>query len=185
MTTLGKVPKYKVEMVRLFHWVAWAVCLVPLCNGLLEEEIVSFGPRSTADSALSIVDSPIICAKDDFIGIHIAAHTLAADFQQITGRERSVVNFTSHGNLTSVATAIIIGSLNSSLVQTLVANHIIDVSEIRGKWETFKTTVVDKPLPGVARALVIVGSDKRGTIFGVYTLAEQSGQSPYGANEIS
>jgi len=38
--------------------------------------------------------------------------------------------------------------------------------------------VVEKPFPGVSRALVIAGSDKRGTIYGIHTLAEQSGQSP-------
>src|ERR1051326_4832968 len=35
------------------------------------------------------------------------------------------------------------------------------------------------PLPGIDRALVIAGSDKRGTIYGVYDLSEQIGVSPW------
>lgn len=40
------------------------------------------------------------------------------------------------------------------------------------------TSIVNKPMGGVERALVIVGSDKRGTIFGIYTLSEKIGVSP-------
>jgi len=39
--------------------------------------------------------------------------------------------------------------------------------------------VVPKPFPGVANALVIAGSDKRGTIFGVYDVSEQIGVFPW------
>lgn len=171
-------------MVRFFafHLAAWVVYnLASQCHGLLEEEIVSFGPGDAASTALNIVDCPILCAKDDYIGVHIAARSLAADLEEITGKARGILNFTD-SNVTTTSpldSAIIVGSINSSLVQSLVSKKIIDISDIQGKWETFQTTVVDNPLPGVARALAIVGSDKRGTIFGVYTLAEQSGQSPY------
>jgi hypothetical protein len=50
---------------------------------------------------------------------------------------------------------------------------------VRGKWEVFKTAIIEAPMAGLPKALVIVGSDKRGTIYGIHTLAEQSGQSPY------
>jgi len=167
--------------MRLLYLAAWAaVHLVSRCHGLLEEDIVSTSPGNLAGGALSIADSPILCAKDDYVGVHIAARNLAVDLEQITGKARTLVNFTSNAPVAlSHASAIIIGSVNSSLIQRLVADKRVDVSDIRGKWETFKTVVVDTPIPGVARGLVIVGSDKRGTIFGVYTLAEQSGQSPY------
>jgi hypothetical protein len=38
---------------------------------------------------------------------------------------------------------------------------------------------VEQPLPGVARALVIAGSDKRGTIYGIYEVSQQIGVSPW------
>jgi hypothetical protein len=39
--------------------------------------------------------------------------------------------------------------------------------------------VVKDPLPGVEQALVIAGSDRRGTIFGIYQLSEMLGVSPW------
>ncbi len=49
---------------------------------------------------------------------------------------------------------------------------------IAGRWETFLIQVVEQPLPGVGQALVIAGSDKRGTIYGMYDLSGQIGVSP-------
>lgn len=144
---------------------------------LLEEKIVAF---STDNGSLPIHDAVIIHDGGDPTGIHIAARALVQDFEEITGsRPRNITwaGDDSIGNGTST-NAIIIGTTDSDLIGTLVENDDIDVSEIEGKWETFKTTVVRGPLPGVDRALVIVGSDMRGTAFGVYTLAEQCGQSP-------
>jgi hypothetical protein len=50
---------------------------------------------------------------------------------------------------------------------------------IHGKWESYITHVVDNPLPGVDRALVIAGSDMRGTIYGLYDVSEAMGVSPW------
>lgn len=63
-------------------------------------------------------------------------------------------------------------------MQWLVKKNHLNISDIQGKWEAFKTSVVRNPLPGVKDGLVIAGSDKRGAMFGVYTLAQQCGQSP-------
>ena len=52
-------------------------------------------------------------------------------------------------------------------------------AQIRDRWESSVIQVVARPLPGVERALVIAGSDKRGTIFGVYDVSEQIGVSPW------
>jgi len=53
------------------------------------------------------------------------------------------------------------------------------VTAIAGKWESFLIQVVPKPLPGVASALIIAGSDKRGTIYGIYDFSDQIGVSPW------
>ena len=61
----------------------------------------------------------------------------------------------------------------------MVKNHKIDVSDIENKWESTLTEVVENPFPGVQKALVIVGSDKRGTIFGLFDLSRKIGVSPW------
>ena len=55
---------------------------------------------------------------------------------------------------------------------------IINLNLIRGKWEVYSFQVVDNPIADVAHALIIAGSDKRGTIYGLYHLSELIGVSP-------
>ncbi|KAH7118541.1 hypothetical protein B0J13DRAFT_629667 [Dactylonectria estremocensis] len=67
---------------------------------------------------------------------------------------------------------IIAATADSPSVHRLEKKGKIEVEGIYGKWEAFKTALVKKPLP--EHGLVIIGSDKRGTMFGVYTLPEQN-----------
>ncbi|MFD1539902.1 hypothetical protein [Nonomuraea guangzhouensis] len=61
---------------------------------------------------------------------------------------------------------VLVGTIGrSALIDGLVTAGKLDVAAIRGKWETSLQQVVENPMAGVSRALVIVGSDQRGTIF--------------------
>ncbi|PVM89024.1 glycosyl hydrolase 115 family protein [Caulobacter radicis] len=78
------------------------------------------------------------------------------------------------------APVVIVGTLGrSAQIDALVAAGKLDVSALKGRWEGFVQQVVEHPRPGVARALVIAGADKRGTIFGAYDLSERAGVSPW------
>jgi hypothetical protein len=124
-----------------------------------------------ADSAASIyVDAR------DWPGVLRAARDLANDIKDITGKTPNVIS----GSEVNTRTAIIIGTVGKSqLIDRLVAAGKIDVAALQGKWESSFTEVVPNPLPGVDAALVICGSDKRGSIYGIYDLSEESGQSPW------
>ncbi|KAL2024908.1 hypothetical protein VTK56DRAFT_3607 [Thermocarpiscus australiensis] len=77
-------------------------------------------------------------------------------------------------------TVIIAGTIgHSTVIDKLISSKAIDVSEIKGKWESFTSQVVDHPVPGCPKALVIAGSDPRGTIYGIYDISEQIGVSPW------
>ena len=65
------------------------------------------------------------------------------------------------------------------LIDGLVKAGKIKTDTIAGKWESFIIATVAQPLPGVDQALVIAGSDKRGTIYGIYEISEQIGVSPW------
>lgn len=147
------------------------------CEALLLESLVTFS--STNDSTLEITTADVIYSGDDPVGVRLAAEALVNDFEQITGQERRLLKWDELSSNSTLSSAIIIGSIESDLIQSLVDEELLDVSELEDKWESFTTAIVDNPLPQVDRALVIAGSDKRGAIFGVYTLTEQSGQSPY------
>ena len=75
---------------------------------------------------------------------------------------------------------IIIGTVGSSeLIDGMVSSGKLNVDDIRGEWERFIVQTVKRPVPGVKEALVIAGSDKRGTAYGVFTLSEEMGVSPW------
>jgi hypothetical protein len=152
-----------------------AVCAFSKSHALLEEHFVGFEPE---DQSLNVAGATILADADDFTGVHIALRTLVDDFEQITGIRPALKNATANSTSSASEAHIIVGSVGSTLVRQLSAERRLDVSDVEGRWEVFKTAVIDNPIAGVERALVIVGSDKRGTIFGIHTLAEQSGQSP-------
>ncbi|KAB5578761.1 hypothetical protein GE09DRAFT_560311 [Coniochaeta sp. 2T2.1] len=75
---------------------------------------------------------------------------------------------------------VIAGTIgHSTIIDNLIASNAIDVSAIKGKWESFTSQLVKDPAPGTPQALVIAGSDPRGTIFGIYDVSEQIGVSPW------
>ncbi|HZR20392.1 MAG TPA: glycosyl hydrolase 115 family protein [Verrucomicrobiae bacterium] len=118
--------------------------------------------------------APIYVANDDWPGVVRAARDFQADLARVTGLTPPWLPSPTGSNLVLVGT---IGK--SSLMADLIRRHKIDVADLSGKWEASLIQVVNDPLPGVARALVVAGSDKRGTIYGLYTLSEQMGVSPW------
>src|SRR6187401_1382193 len=98
----------------------------------------------------------------DWPGVVRAVGDLQADIERVTSRKPLV---TTDGK--SVARSmVLIGTVGKSpLIDQLIRTKKIDASSIAGKWESFFIQTVSDPLPGVSSALVIAGSDKRGTIF--------------------
>ncbi|MGQ1946287.1 glycosyl hydrolase 115 family protein [Geofilum sp. OHC36d9] len=75
---------------------------------------------------------------------------------------------------------IIIGTIGKNkLIDQLIAEKKLDVADIKGQWERYTIQTFDKPFKGVKKALVIAGSDKRGTAYGVFTVSEKIGVSPW------
>jgi len=134
-----------------------------------------FVAHEPADGATSLVNAPIIVDGEDFGGIQLAATTLTKDIAQVTGEQEPSID----SERTASPCVIIVGSVQrSTFIQGLASSGRIDVSAVEGKWETWCTVLVDAPWDGCAKALVICGSDKRGTIFGIYSMSEQIGVSP-------
>jgi hypothetical protein len=121
--------------------------------------------------------TPLVVDAEDWPGVTRAVGDLAEDMKRVTTRQ-PVVRHDASG-LRGVD-VVLIGTIGkSSIVDALIRQHKLDVTGVVGKWESAVTTIVDRPMAGVSRALVIAGSDKRGTIFGVYDLSEQMGVSPW------
>ncbi len=114
-------------------------------------------------------------AADD-VAVRRAAGDLQADIERVSGVRPTLTNKTAGLS----RTAVLIGTIgHSPVIDKLVASGRLDVSEVSGRWEASVTQIVDAPIPGVDRALVIAGSDRRGTIYGGYDLSERIGVSPW------
>ncbi|MEO8403690.1 MAG: glycosyl hydrolase 115 family protein [Chitinophagaceae bacterium] len=106
----------------------------------------------------------------------IAANAFSKDLRSITGIETSVN--TGKNFLTDYA--IVIGTIgHSPMVDSIIKANKINVQSIRGQWERFIIRVIDQPSKKVKSILVIAGSDRRGTAFGVFELSRKMGVSPF------
>jgi hypothetical protein len=116
----------------------------------------------------------IVVDPADAAVVRHAAGDLAADIQTVTAQQPTV------SAAPAGKTAILVGTLgHSQVIDRIVAAKKVDVSRLTGAWESFVIASVDRPLPGVDKALVVIGSDRRGTAFGVYEVAQAMGVSPW------
>ncbi len=120
--------------------------------------------------------STILLSADEWQGVQLAASDLSSDIENVTGLRPTLANSSDQ----TPSHPIIVGTLGkSALIERVVNTTGLNVSSIEGQWESFMTAIVDHPIPGVDTAYVIVGSDKRGTIYALYEHSEQIGVSPW------
>lgn len=118
----------------------------------------------------------IIVSIDDFKVTQIAADLFAEDVERVSGKKPKVT----HPGAARSHNAVIIGTLGKSpLIDEIVQGGKMDLSVIRGKWESFVITTVKNPISNIQNALVVAGSDRRGTAFGVFELSQMLGVSPW------
>ena len=81
----------------------------------------------------------------------------------------------------SADSAIIIGTIDDSAIikKLMDEGKLEEAKQIKGVWEGYVIKQVKNAIPGVDNALVIAGSNARGTIYGIYTVSESIGVSPY------
>jgi len=142
----------------------------------LAQNIVSSKARAGSFALVSPQElSPLWYDNQDFEGVKRALGDLQKDIESVTSRKPLLT-----GEQPKAKMAVIVGTLGrNSAIDKLVNDKKLSVSDLQGKWESFVITTVADPAPGIDQALVIVGSDKRGTIYGIYELSEQLGVSPW------
>ncbi len=117
---------------------------------------------------------PIYVDSLDLNTVRKAASWLQRDIELVSGRKPDLLH------APAAPCLIIIGSLeHSALIRQLAGTKKINTDSLAGQWEAYQIQVVDAPLPGVEKALVIAGSDRRGTAYGVFDLSQMLGVSPW------
>ncbi|MFI8378180.1 glycosyl hydrolase 115 family protein [Leeuwenhoekiella sp. NPDC079379] len=133
--------------------------------------------NSTAQTSFKLVDSKertsLRIDKKEPKVVHIAAEMLNNDVFKITGKQLGTTT-------NNTSTAILAGTLGtSSFINDLVAAKKIDTTQLSGKWETYSIQLIENPTKDISQALVIVGSDRRATAYGLLELSRRIGVSPW------
>lgn len=136
---------------------------------------VSSAPSSTG---ITLVGTKTVAAiaidENDYPVVKLAASLFAEDVGRVTGK-------TLYIGAKSAPQMILAGTLGKSqLIDRLITQgKLKDIEMIKGHWEATLWQMVDDPAPGVKKALVIVGSDRRGTAYGLICLSKLIGVSPW------
>ena len=109
-------------------------------------------------------------------GVKIAVKNLQADFYKVTGVEPDLGTEIINSN----QPVLIIGTVGvDQFIDELIKKGKLNKDELSGKNEKYLIQNVTDPFDGIKEAIVIAGSDKRGTIYGIYELSKQIGVSPW------
>ncbi len=107
--------------------------------------------------------------------VSVASGMLADDIERLTGLRPTI----SISDDLPEGPAVIAGTIGrSAFIDRLAEKGQIDIEDLKGRWESFliQTLHIDEhkyPL------LIIAGSDRRGTAFGLTSLCEAAGVSPW------
>jgi hypothetical protein len=146
------------------------------------DTFVHFGNAAGATRLTSGPSDPLTIAADtaDYVGVTIALRSLVGDVRDVTGTEPRLLPIEQQGTVLPSGTRLVVGSMDSSrYIRRLIRDRRLDGAQLKGKVEKYILTTLNG-LPGAeGPTVVIAGSDKRGTIYGIYELARQMGVTPW------
>ncbi len=111
-------------------------------------------------------------------GLFRIAEKVAADAVKVTGHEFVVSTCNKEEKPVGDYVVLFAQAGKSSLLDQLNREGKIDLKPLQDKWEVFEWKLLKEPWGGAKEVLLIMGSDKRGTIYGMFRLSEQIGISP-------
>jgi hypothetical protein len=117
----------------------------------------------------------ILLDANDASVVKIAAKALVSDIEIVSEKKQELITYAEKYHF-----QIIAGTIGQSVyIDQLVKTNKLQVKDITGKWESFLITTINNPMPGVKQALVIAGSDRRGTAYGIFEISRALGVSPW------
>ncbi len=131
---------------------------------------------SVTKTGFNLATASIYVDDNDFPLVKKSAALLQQDIKAVTGHDVAISN-----NLSVPAkNIIVIGSLGrSSFTKQVQQIKNFNTASIRNGWEAYQVQSISNPFNGVDNALIITGSDRRGTAYGVLEISKQIGVSPW------
>ena len=131
------------------------IMVCAICTSVVQaSDFITFKRHAATDVELTGKADTITYDPQDWKGVHIAVRNLRQDLKAVTGSESA---------------PIVVGTVGKSKWATKYKQQS---EQLEGKWEQYLIFTDNGKL-------VILGSDKRGTIYGIYELSQQIGVSPW------
>ena len=145
----------------------------------LQSQVVVKENMIQSKSAFPLVTSntkaAVVYDADDYLVVQKTAELFVADVESVTGKQLRLTD-TVKGD----KEIIVVGTIEKNrLIRQLAEKGKLDISPLEGAWERYLIQTVSRPFPGVSKALVIAGSDRRGAAYGLFSLSEMMGVSPW------
>ena len=141
---------------------------------------VSLSQNSSGSNVFSLVGKKdkacVYYDAQDFEVVKTTAGLFANDVKEVSGQILGVATTKE----TPQKNCIIVGTLgHNEWIDQMIAKKKLDVEPLKNRWESYLVQLVRNPLPGVDKALVIVGSDRRGAAYGLLSVSRTIGVSPW------
>jgi hypothetical protein len=139
---------------------------------------VQFEPAAREGFALvaNNTAAPIYLDPSEEKTLRAAVEAFAGDVEKVTGHRPQILTALP---TPAPAELVVVGTTQAPILVRINEEKDFSLKAIEGKWESAVTSVVTAPLPGVRKALVIAGSDRRGAAFALFALSRQMGVSPW------
>lgn len=123
-------------------------------------------------SAFPLIDqkpTQIVVDQNEAPVVYIALDMFKADMELVSGKRNVLSNQISNHS-------ILIGTIGKNkYIDQFIADGKININQIKGQWEAFQIQTITHD---GKRLLIVVGSDKRGTAYGILELSRLIGVSP-------
>lgn len=141
---------------------------------------VSLSQNSSGYNVFSLVGKKdkacVYYDAQDFEVVKTTAGLFANDVKEVSGQILGVATTKEAPQ----KNCIIVGTLgHNEWIDQMIAKKKLDVEPLKDRWESYLVQLVRNPLPGVDKALVIVGSDRRGAAYGLLSVSRTIGVSPW------
>jgi len=151
------------------------------CNLSFAQKIDAHLSFKQVDESFALVSdthkvAPVVIDNSDYQGVLVVGGWFVNDLKMVSGQVAKIYQ----SELPQAKQVVLVGTIGKNKwIDKLIKDGKIDVSDLKGYWERSLTQVVENPFPGIEQALVLAGSDKRGTIYAMLNLSRDMGVSPW------
>ncbi|HVG43054.1 MAG TPA: glycosyl hydrolase 115 family protein [Chitinophagaceae bacterium] len=181
--SINTLQGFEMNRVKVLHYLLYLISLFTLspsfAQQLNKEELSvssenskgAFNLSSAAGTAFIMID-PV-----DAEVVQVAAASLKDDIKKVTNYIPTIIQGKTNQEIEFAVIAGTIGQ--SSYIDELIKRGNLPWQQLSGKWEAYHISLVSNPAKNIKRALVIAGSDRRGTAFGIFELSRRIGVHPF------